>query len=86
MVTKNLSPKTLAEKIAQLPKQDLLEVDRFIEFLVFRSATPKRKKNKKGSTPWLWHVAKRLEGVDSAEYSFMLRQKAARRADARVSD
>lgn len=30
--------------------------------------------------------AKKLEGVDSAEYALMLRQKVARRAGARVLD
>lgn len=86
MVTKDVSPKTLSEKLAQLPKHDLLEVDRFIEYLFFRSASPKRKKNKKGHHPGFGMWAKKLEGVDSAEYSLILRQKAARRADARMSD
>lgn len=86
MTAQNVSLDALVERLAQLPKQDLLEVHRFVEYLTFRSSGRQRRRNKKGQHPGFGMWAKKLEGVDSAKYTLMLRQQAARRANARVLD
>lgn len=88
MSAQNASLDALLDKLSQLPKEDLLEVHRFVEYLTFRASSRKRTrhKNKKGQHPGFGMWAKKLEGMDSAEYALVLRQRAARRAHARMLD